>query len=279
MPRNSVQGGWCPDLGYGNVSCVLEKTECPNENVFYSSRQIQLPGQIRSSCLDPKFVAEKSLGQCADGTCSPNAASCDKLGFYKYDTIDTCSIENTTFGLCGDRCLWSPDDCDNETWIFPSDSCSCDQVLVGACKKKEDIFCAVSLDACDDETTWLSPFEVVSTTDTRCYLCHEKPKGMYTPTPTPYDPVKKVNTEPSLGTMIIIGVATGVAIGAVMMIAVFLCVRKRQARACNDDEKKKTIPCASVVISKEEDISVMSEDISVVISKEEDISVMSEDIK
>jgi len=43
--------------------------------------------------------------------------------------------------------------------------------------------------------------------------------------------------------------------------------------------KKKIIPCASVVISKEEDISVMSEDISVVISKEEDISVMSEDIK
>eukprot|EP00555_Chaetoceros_dichaeta_P011633 CAMPEP_0198269678 /NCGR_PEP_ID=MMETSP1447-20131203/42208_1 /TAXON_ID=420782 /ORGANISM="Chaetoceros dichaeta, Strain CCMP1751" /LENGTH=38 /DNA_ID= /DNA_START= /DNA_END= /DNA_ORIENTATION= len=38
--------------------------------------------------------------------------------------------------------------------------------------------------------------------------------------------------------MVIIGVVSGGGIGALMVIALFLYVRKRQARACNDDGQK-----------------------------------------
>ena len=31
MARKSVKGGWCPELGYSTATCVLERSECPND--------------------------------------------------------------------------------------------------------------------------------------------------------------------------------------------------------------------------------------------------------
>lgn len=35
------------------------------------------------------------------------------------------------------------------------------------------MFCAVSANACDDLSMWLTPLEVVANTDTNCFLCRE----------------------------------------------------------------------------------------------------------
>ena len=31
VARKSVKGGWCPELGYSTATCVLERSECPND--------------------------------------------------------------------------------------------------------------------------------------------------------------------------------------------------------------------------------------------------------
>lgn len=259
MSRRSVQGAYCAAPNYYNSSCVIEKSECSIGDKFFSTRQIV----SRSSCLYPKVVTQKGLGHCADGTCSPNEASCGEMGFYSFNYTKTCTVENTSFGRCGDRCSWSPEDCDNENWTFPSQACSCDQVLTGACKKDNLIYCAVSPDGCDDESTWLSPLDVVSTTDVRCFLCREKSHGIYH---DPYDygkdfglydPVVEDRTEPSSRINIFIGGIAGGVFGAAMVLGLFLIVRKRQARTRKDDMQR-TAPCASVNVSKTEDVSVLS---------------------
>jgi len=269
MSRRSVKGALCSSLTSWSSNCALERSECPNEYVFSSTRQV-VP---RSSCLLPKYVPDKSLGQCADGTCSPNKASCGEMEFSSsVNSTKNCPIENTLFGRCGDWCSWSPDECVDESWRFPSPDCSCDQVQVGACKRDDQIFCAVSPDGCDDKATWLSPSEVVSTADFRCYLCREKSNGMYhnpyefeneepyiPAAEEPYIPAAEDNTESSTRISIFIGGITGGVIGTAMVLALFLYVRKRQIQTSKDDGEK-TAPCASVSISKKDDVSVLSGD-------------------
>jgi len=294
MSRRSVQGGWCSRLTNFGSKCALERSECSNEHVYYSSRQIS----SNSACLDPTFLKEKSLGLCADNTCSPNEASCGDMGFYNVPIYKTCLVEDTLFGRCGDRCSWSPDDCVDENWIFPSPDCSCDQVQVGACKFNEYnmILCAVSPDGCDAKTTWLSPSEVVSTTDFQCYLCREKNTGIYhdpnvvviqepdepddlvvnneepddpvvknqepddlvVKNQDPFSPAAEDNTESSSRAIaIFIGGITGGVIGTAMVCAIFLYIRKRQIQTSKGDGDK-TAPCVSVIISKKDDVSLIS---------------------
>jgi len=258
MSRKSVSGGFCSEQDYGRSGCALEKLECSSEQKFYSSRQIQAPG-YRSSCSLPNYVRKQSLKQCADGTCSPNNASCTDLGLYDMNDTKTCLVENTLFGRCGDRCLWSPDDCVNETWKFPSQLCSCDQVQVGACKKDNQIFCAVSPAGCDDLSTWISPIEIKFTTDIRCFLCREKT------VPFTHYPVAVDNIEPSptrapsgagvsentIGAFVG-GVVGGVA-GATMVLFLFNFLRNRQT--LNTEAKA---PLTFIDISKnDEDVSAL----------------------
>merc|ERR1712176_82928 len=95
-----------------------------------------------------------------------------------------CKIENTLFGRCGDRCSWSPDDCafglnGREKWTFPSEECTCEKVRVGGCQKDGNIFCAVSEDACDDLSEWLSPLDVTKSFNVECFLCNEVGEGNF----------------------------------------------------------------------------------------------------
>ena len=83
------------------------------------------------------------LGRCGDDddfVCSPNQESCvDSVGkpFEEASEDTSCVVETTRFGSCGGSCFFSPTDCvssdSDHEWIFPDDTCSCDNVKVGAC--------------------------------------------------------------------------------------------------------------------------------------------------
>lgn len=176
MTRLSVQGGYCGDYAGG---CALEKTDCVNPGDFLSSREMQSsPGAHGGSCLWQDSIRETRLGRCSNGYCSPNAESCVQGGYD--ESPSNCVVENTKFGSCGgNRCAWSSDHChDTEDWAFPSKDCSCDKVQVGGCRKGDgEVFCAVSPDACDDESEWLGVLKVKSEAGYDCFLCRETSVG------------------------------------------------------------------------------------------------------
>jgi len=199
ISRESVKNGFC-DYGYGECEgdlkgecCALEKTECgdSNESIFMSSRQIESASEGHGgACLLQESVREKPLGECSivskastvETICSPNKASCETRGeFFEVEAGSSdkmCKVENTLFGRCGDRCSWSPDDCNgSEKWTFPSEECACEKFRVGGCQKDGNTFCAVSKDACDDSSEWLSPLDVTKESNIECFLCNELGKG------------------------------------------------------------------------------------------------------
>jgi len=179
MEKKTVQGGVCDHQIERTWNCALVKSACDEETIFRSSRQMQgAPERGHGGvCLLQETIRDWRLGICISATktaCSPNQASCQGFGKRFLENDDSCKIENTKYGSCGDRCSWSPEDCaDSENWNFPSKDCTCDKVRVGGCQKNDAIFCAVSGQACDDTSTWLSPTEVTSRAGIECFLCAE----------------------------------------------------------------------------------------------------------
>jgi len=260
MSRKSVQAAYCPQNGYGSNACVLQKSECPFNNGFYSSREMQNSPNIAHGgiCLHSLTVKEKPMGSCADGTCSPNEASCGELGYHSVKDAETCLVQNTSFGRCGDRCSWSPDDCVGDNWSFPSQGCSCDQVEVGACEKDGFVYCAVSPDSCDDRSIWLSHDEVEFTTDYRCYLCRENIKPSDSVAKNSADADSSIDSvatnsadmDPSINDRTevsserstsapgaVIGGIIGGIVGVTMVMILVLFVRKRQAQKAKNVNK------------------------------------------
>lgn len=174
MVRQSLQGGYCY---YPENVCAFEKNECLDTDKFASSREMQdAPGAHGGICLKQSKILSTLLGKCEDNTCSPNAASCPNPGSYVESPAndDSCLIENTTFGSCGNRCSWSPESClAGETWTFPAQDCSCDQVQVGGCMKDDEFYCAVSPKGCDEFSAWMSPLDTVDASGKTCFLCRE----------------------------------------------------------------------------------------------------------
>jgi len=195
MGRKSLQAGLC---NYPDDGCAFEKTECSDNNLFRSSRQMQgAPDRAHGGeCLLQESIRGKVLGACVTQNdsslhvCSPNESSCNGMNtngsdmMYSFQDANSisddkeCLAQDTVFGSCNERCSWSSDSClTNEIWSFPADGCNCDSVQVGACVKDGGVFCAVSPDGCDDSSYWLNPLEVISDTDVECFLCREQASG------------------------------------------------------------------------------------------------------
>jgi len=177
MPRKSVQLGYC----YGQ--CAIEKKECSTIAYFRSSAEMQTAaGAHGGNCLLTQSIHAHLLGKCngeEGDVCSPNELSCDDSWIAYVDADnhddDSCTVEDTVFGSCGNRCSWSPNSClENEVWTFPSQGCSSDKVRVGACVKDNHAYCSVSEDSCDALSYFLNWYEVTDTMDVQCYLSREK---------------------------------------------------------------------------------------------------------
>jgi len=177
MTRRSVQGGYCASEGI----CAIEKQGClkPDED-FRSSREMQgAPERAHGGvCLLQETIRGQPIGKCGNGDCAPNAESCLYGGddfLTHLEKSSTCQVDTSFFGRCASRCAWSPDDCnDGEGWEFPINTCSCDNVEVGACRKGQgEVHCAVSPDACDADQAWIRPTDVISVAGFNCFLCRE----------------------------------------------------------------------------------------------------------
>lgn len=194
LGRQSVKGGQCSPKDFATSSfCALDSTECHNAGDYswISGREVGLFSH-GFSCLESKQVKATSLGKCADGSCSPNAETCggnstNTTNFSK--SSSSCTVENTKYGKCGDRCSWSPDEClSDEEWLFPAEECSCDNVRVGACTytKYSSVTCAISFTACDESSVWVPPLNVPDMFNFDCFLCRA------TSAPVPSPPAREI---------------------------------------------------------------------------------------
>jgi hypothetical protein len=229
--RLSVKAGYCGDGTSNDQRCVLEQSDCADDEL----------DQWRSS------------GQ-MDG-----APYQGHGGYCLYADVVKDIVEDVEFGACqnasGDkRCSYADDQCvEGENWVFPVADCSCDQVRVGACKKDERVFCAVTEFGCDDASTWMDSRTVSAQAATDCYLCiavTTTPDDVAAPTSAP---VITPNNAPVAGTNSV-AAAIGGALGGVLLltlvsVSLIISSRKRKAKAdaavlapptktfqtCNDD--------------------------------------------
>jgi hypothetical protein len=96
-----------------------------------------------------------------------------------------------TYGKCGDRCVWSPEDClEGEDYIPHDFECTADKVQIGACFAGH-AFCAVGPESCiqrfqEDEPFWTHQ-EVVDKVGANCFLSSlPRPPTTAPPTRAPW---------------------------------------------------------------------------------------------
>jgi len=184
IEKKSVRSGFCS--GSDGLFCALESTKCAESDytnngtyTFSSSYEIaETPVAHGGNCFKYRTLAEYQLGRCLGGPCAPNAESCGNTNFFGKDDAQSCTVENTLYGKCGDRCSWSPNDCrSGEFWSFPADDCNCGFVRVGACIETlgdhTSVTCAVSPDGCATSSEWISAIDVPFEHKVECTLCRK----------------------------------------------------------------------------------------------------------
>jgi len=194
MNFEHVAAGAC--ISDTNYWCAFEKAHCPAGTTFVSARMLDL--QFKDSPALNCISQGKNvpMGRCTqpsdNGLCTGNKSNCQ--GCFETDGIcfelnnQACTLEATnnidgimnitTFGSCvnptnpeEESCLWSRDECPStDMWVTPSrklgyseetnDICTCDKVLVGACRFGEELLCAVSADSCDDVSQYIGVKEL-----------------------------------------------------------------------------------------------------------------------
>jgi hypothetical protein len=278
MPRKSLQGGFC---NYPDASCALESTDClTGTDAFSSSRQMQTaPGAHGGYCLLQDSVKEIAVGKCGNGSCSPNAESCGGDGSsYTIDTStsDTvfnpaCTIETTKFGKCGDRCSWSPQDCNaNEEWTFPVSECTCDKVRVGGCVKSGFTYCSVSNLACDSASIWFGPTAVTAETGNECYVCRQSTpiaatdddKAVENDDGTEENYVGEIeggtkDSPKKASTGVFLGASLGSVAGVASLIVIFALVKHKRNKAKRTKQHEPPVTVPSTNDENGEDVSVL----------------------
>lgn len=173
--RKSLKPGVC---GFMNPVCALEEPSCVEDVDFLSSREMEGGASGHGGdCANQSKLRKINVGRCVGGPCAPNVESCGSSNDFIPNDV-ACTVGNTIYGKCGERCSWSPNDClSGEFWKFPADDCSCDQVQVGACKLNysnfESYTCAVSALGCDDSSVWVNPLDLPIQSNIECFLCRQ----------------------------------------------------------------------------------------------------------
>lgn len=182
IQKKSVRSGLCE--GSSGYFCALEATKCNDSDSndtfdFYSSFEISETAVAHGgNCYQYDTLVQYPLGKCVGGPCGPNAESCGDTNLFSEEDTQSCTVQNTRYGMCGNRCSWSPNDCQSsEFWSFPAEECSCEFVRVGACIKMigdhTSVTCAVSPDGCDTSSEWVSAVDVPFQHSVECTLCRK----------------------------------------------------------------------------------------------------------
>lgn len=193
--RQHVQAGACMDSSGTVVRCVLEKTSCPSNSVFYSSYEIHAENvNAAQACLSNESARGVLTGRCASDidnrVCTSSASNCqfastfqpDNMCTVLSDTRSTSAAAYAAYGSCYSPttqktlfCGWSSEDCPDSNQWMPANHkfthargvCTCDRVQTGQCVASDGTsYCAVSKNGCDDESSYTP-----ASASSNCYLC------------------------------------------------------------------------------------------------------------
>lgn len=259
----SFRGGFAGGcLRQGQDACVAEPEPFCDAGTWKSAHWLRSnPGHALRYCAGQ--LASVPIGRCGDsGWCANLAVRCDDpSSFVPYDP--TCTITQdlaapgpnmtfTTYGKCGDRCVWSPQDClTGEDYVKNDPACTADQTKIGSCFAGH-AFCAVSAAACDGEP-WLSHEQTAQEIGVNCFLAALPAEPSPTPAPALVVPsVPSTTTTTPTGSTgapqnsttrmfdqssVMIGVVVGIAVVfglAVGVAGFFLGVRRRSQKDKED---------------------------------------------
>jgi hypothetical protein len=130
---------------------------------------------LQSRCVD-NDANDGGKVQCEDDDCNRVRSL---LPFIEYDptcttTQDLLNDEYVTYGRCGNRCVWSKEDClEGEEYIQNDDKCTADKVQIGACFAGH-AFCSVSKASCTQinlpDEPYMTHQEVKEKIGANCFL-------------------------------------------------------------------------------------------------------------
>ena len=281
------------------VCGVVEKQDFCDDGSWEPPHSVADSGNPNRICA--YYPDTMVIGRCgSDGPCSNLASRCtDPESFILRDP--NCRITKdysdesssnkfggkyTTYGKCGDRCVWSPDDClDGEEYINDDIDCTADKVKIGACLDGFG-YCTVSKKTCANvDGNTVEPYythdDLLDYSGTNCYLADlpETPKPA-APTPPPTfappstptavprtnnnsAPPNNATTSNKLSQNAIIGIVIGLTlpVGIVMGILAARCRSNNKTQSVVITEKSLP-PMTIAVSSREVIVDDVSEDLS-----------------
>mmetsp|Transcript_34278 Transcript_34278/g.39023 ORF Transcript_34278/g.39023 Transcript_34278/m.39023 type:complete len:366 (-) Transcript_34278:40-1137(-) len=206
--KQYVEAGLCwqsDNNGSMDSYCTLSSEACREGYSFVSAQQEHIK-EYAGECISKTTTDTTRIGQCIDdfsgySPCAsvkelcltptsfiPSSEKCEVALDYTLD-----NPMKTKYGSCisaGDKtCFWSDGEwCEGGSLFIADDSCTCENVLVGACKNndKDEIFCAVSETSCDNLSYWIQPRDLMETHFIKCHLCGDaKEMSQTIPAKTP----------------------------------------------------------------------------------------------
>lgn len=242
----------------GTATCVAGPEDYCDEDTFVPAHYTRAnTGHPLRYCAGQ--LEDVVIGRCGDsGECSNLPSGCENEDTWeKYDESCTITVDSmpqtqlsyVTYGRCGNRCVWSPNDCmEDEDYIRKSPECTANKVQIGACFAGH-AFCAPSQESCTQPGRIDEPFlthqEVRDNVGANCYLSSLPPLIAPTkpprtkapnvaPTPSPFtatEPAKGVIDKIQTGAVVSIVVVVAIVMGTVIGVSA-VCYRRRK----NDDD-------------------------------------------
>jgi len=245
----------------GTATCVVQPEDYCDEGTFVPAHYTRSnSGHPLRYCAGD--IEDVVIGRCGDsGKCSNLQSRCeDQSSFTVLDPTCTTTQDLSneygtfvTYGKCGDRCVWSSDDClEGEAYIRDNPECTADKVQIGACFAG-NAFCAVGQKSCTqpglpDEPFWTHQ-EVQETVGANCFLSRLPGPPTASPVAAPPTVGTRQNNivTASLneggfqtGTLVAIVAVVAVAVGIVIGMSSVYC--KRTDEEAWKVEKQHTLP-------------------------------------
>jgi len=164
-----------------NGKCSNLQSRCNSDNNSSNGKNEGIIGNNSTSTEEEEDQNSSSFIE-YDPTCTIT----QDLSSTSSSFTSLTSLSYVTYGKCGDRCVWSSDDCINDEIYIPNGNnteCTADKVQIGACFGGH-AFCAVDSSSCTqpnrpDEPYWTHQ-EVQEKIGANCFL-----SSLPVPTPAP----------------------------------------------------------------------------------------------